>query len=267
MNKTLIILIGIFSISCSHNPMLTKSENQLRRIIADMQVEIDNQKEEISKLTGKIEESEHRLDKKFSKQYENVNSEYAVLKAKIELLEAYDKNQNEINKRMVEAIQENENRIITIDKNYKNFRKKKRTDKNIKKDLELATKYYEEKKYRESRKIYLEYLNQPDLLTLKEYRVYLYRVALSEYRLNMNDDAIAHFSQLYQKFYKEDDKYMASSLYHIAALLVKDKKCEDARSLYNQIKANYPTHEYFNKMANRRLYEINTSSWCKSHLF
>ena len=240
---------------------MTKSENQLRQVVADMQNRINMQQEEISSLRGTIEESEYRLNNKIDKVDKERAADYEITKGRIEILENYQKNQNEINKRVVEAIMKNEELIIKVDQNFKDFRKTK-MNKNVKKDLKYATKLYEQKKYKESREIYLEYLDQPHLLKEKEFRVILYRVGLMEYRMEMNDESIAHFSQLYQKFYKEDDKYMASALFHIGSLLLKDNKCSEAKEVYEQIKSEYSEHKYFNKMSDKKLKEILHNPSC-----
>lgn len=259
---TVFILIS----SCAMNPMLNKSENQLRKVVADMQDKLYTQQEEIASLKGQIEETEHRVNKKIEENNENAISNYEVLKARVELTEKYQQNQNEINRRVVDAISKHENLIIAIDQNYENFRKDPPQDQ-VRKDIERATKLYEQKKYKEARDIYITYLDRPHLLTRNEYRVILYRVSLSEYRMHMNDESITHFSQLYEKFYREDDKYMASSLYHIGALLLRDGKCSEASVVYNQIKKEYRTHQYFYKMSNTRLNEIKTGDFCRSRLY
>lgn len=258
MKKIIYLTFLSLLISCSHNPLSQRGETQLRSIVADLQSELQMSKEEISRLNGKIEEVEHFSNKNLEKYKEENKSEYLVLLERVKLLESFRDTQNLLNKEIVDAIGKNNNLIVNIDKEFEGFRKNK-LDEDYKNKFKEGTESYSKKEYPKAIDIYSYFLENPHLLTANEYRVTLYRVALSEYRLGRNNNSIAHFSQLYQKFHREDDKYMASSLFHIASLLLKERKCLEAKKVLDQVRLEYKKHKYFYDLSKSKLKELRAS--------
>jgi len=258
MKKITYLTIILLFVSCSHNPLSQRGETQLRSIVADLQTELQMSKEEIARLNGKIEEVEHFSNKKIDKYKEENKSEYLVLLERVKLLESFRDTQNVLNKKIIEAVEQNNNLIVSIDQEFEGFRKNK-LNVDYKNKFKEGTEAYSKKEYKKAIDIYSYFLENPHLLTSNEYRVTLYRVALSEYRLGQNNNSIAHFSQLYQKFHREDDKYMASSLFHIASLLLKERKCLEARKVLDQVRLEYKKHKYFYDLSKTKLKELRTT--------
>jgi TolA-binding protein len=250
--------------SCSIAPLSTKSEKQLRKIVAELQTDLNESKNELARLNGKIEEVSHFSDKKIVDATEKNKGTIRVLQEQIKLIQSFQETQKILNQKIVDAVENNNDLIINIDKNYKNFRKSS-INIGAKARLKKATTYFGDKEYQKSINEYSYFLKRPNLLSKDEYQIVLYRIALSEYRTNQNEEAIVHFSQIYEKFHKENDKYMASSLFHIGSILLKESKCLEAKKVFEQIKLEY-SHEYFRDQAQKRIDLIKKSTTCKKQL-
>lgn len=252
----------IFISSCSSNPLAPDNEKQMRGLIADLQINLSESREEILKLNGKIEEVEHHSNKRIEASTKESSENIMVLTEQVKALRSFQETQQILNANVAQLIQENNELLINVDKNYDNFRNNDKLSVNYKEKLKQATDAFSAKNYKEALDEYSFFLDKPHVLTKDEYQIVLYRVALSEYRLDMNEASIVHFSQLYEKFHKENDKYMASSLFHIGSLLVTSNKCSDARKVFEQIMIQYK-HQYFKDEAKKRIQEIDNSSACK----
>lgn len=267
--KTLILLSFLFLTACSSNPKVEpkplspEDESTLRGVVINLREELQASREEIAKLQNKIEEVEHFTNKKIDESSKKNSDNIAVLQSQVSNLQAFQETQNLINQEVSKVFEKHENLLIEIDQNFANFRKNNTpVNVDVKQALKKATELFSETKYEEALDAYSFFLDKPHVLTRDEYQIVLYRVALSEYRLERREESLIHFSQLYEKFHKENDKYMASSLFHIGSILHKEGKCGEAIKILEQIVVQYK-HQYFKDEAKKKMKEIKDSKNCK----
>lgn len=234
---------------------------ELEKRMSKIETKLKNQEDKNATLDGKISELylSSKEDRRLIRE-ENLKRDEIVNK-RLQELETFAKVQDIVNKKITTAISENRVLVVETKQTFEDFRAS-RIDVNTAYYIKKANELYNKGKYEKAHEIFVYYLKHPELLSEEEYRVVFYRTALMEYRLKKYDDALIHFSQLYRNFHEKGNKYIASSLYHVGIILLQDKKCADAKYVFDQVVNEYGDHAYFRKLAEEKINFIQKAKGC-----
>ena len=256
MKKLLLLpIMSLILISCATS---TVEQDAAK----DIYNKLDVLRDDVSTLDGKVSELTLKSEEEDTKLREEQKVANELINKKVADLESFVAVQKVLNNKIAESINENRVYMVGVNQDFENFRKS-RIDSNSYYYLKAAAKHYQEKKYQKAHDIYIYYLKKPELLTQSEYRMVFYRTALIEYRLKRYSEAFVHFSQLYRNFHEKGDKYIASSLYHTGVILAREKKCSDAKLIFNQVINDYSNHKYFKNLSQKRINQISKWKSCR----
>ena len=220
--KLLILTLMTLFVSCASNvkeERFVKIENQLRKLIVENRLTLDELRNEMASLNGKIEEVEYYARKDRDKIKENNSSEIDVMKEKVNYIEKDSKEQKK-------TIQANSD-----------------FDTLLREHLDQL----QDGKLNKAREGLTELIDYSNISVFKR-AVALYNLAVLEYRLKNYDLSKEYFMVIDKNVDNfKVTRYQKQTLYYLGLINFKEKNCSKVNKYFSQLKKIDAKSSWFKK--------------------
>ena len=200
-----------------------------QKLNADFSVRLAALEEQLSNITGKVEESQYETKQSLLKRIVTIEERMA-------LLETSQKTATETLEKILVTQKEQKNYINEVLKNLKSISKNATPSKAT--DLyKTAIANYRKGRYKTSKKQLLALLNGKKVKSSQRAHA-LHNLGMIAFMSNKNDEAIEYFIKLSTEFPKAG--YNKNGLLHLAKAFKNQKKKDAARATLEELIGNFP---------------------------
>lgn len=243
MKKFFVFIIISFMLqSCFKTAEQIRREKQVdhqlaqsSRIIADLNIKIEELQGRLAQATGQIEEIDHKATKSNQEQKMSFSETLAQLQEQVRILsEENQKNKTQIAE-LNEQVSSQKKYIKKVNSTLTGINKKSTSTSQS--TLKKAHKAFDKKQRKTAKKLYLQVLSEGKINNAVKNHVY-YNLGLIEYYYGKYDDALAYFSKIYTKYPRSS--YAPKSLLYIGRSFKKSKRKDEATATFEELIKNYP---------------------------